>query len=194
MAIKFDLLTFSETWLTPNNVPPRFVGYTYSGLVRSSGRGGGIALYVIEQLKHEIIDELSHISPFIECLVVKVMNVIVVVVYRPPTGKQQEFFDYFDTLLQKLNSMCMPFLIIGDININMLGDSPSSKQLQSILNSYACTNTITKPSRISEKSSTLLDVTNLSNTKCISGLLSYDVRDHLPIFSLLSLSSKQNRF
>lgn len=82
---RFDILMYTETWLTETEKPPHFHGYSYNGFVRSSGRGGGIAIYVKTSLRHAIISECSVINSSVECMSVRLQKLIVVVIYRPPS-------------------------------------------------------------------------------------------------------------
>lgn len=184
---RFDILMYTETWLTETEKPPHFHGYSYNGFVRSSGRGGGIAIYVKTSLRHAIISECSVINSSVECMSVYLQKLIVVVIYRPPMGNKIDFFEYLERMLSFLCRFSMPFVIMGDVNIDMLSSNTAAKKFIEMIHSFACTNLITEATRLTEKSATSLDicVTNIHSRDCFSGLLTADVSDHLPIFCLL---------
>lgn len=87
--------------------------------------------------------------------------------------------------------MRSPFLIMGDVNVDMLSGDASCEQLKAILDLFACSNVITQPTRLTTHKATLLDVsiTNAPSQTCTSGILPLDVSDHLPIFTFLPLDS-----
>lgn len=78
---------------------------------------------------------------------------------------------------------------MGDLNIDLLSDDSHSRELQSLISSYACINYITLPTRITCNTAALLDI-GISNAQLPhteSGLLSLDIGDHLPIFCFIPL-------
>ena len=91
----------------------------------------------------------------------------------------------------------------GDININTPPDNPSSKAIEygNMLSSYGCLNIINKFTRIrtnvnGQTSKTVIDhiITNINTNHVESGVIYYDVSDHLPIFGLFELSfDKHNK-
>lgn len=83
-SLKFDLMLFIETWLLDCEQPPLFHGYASYSLRRHGRKGGGVAIYVKECVKHSPIDEFSIIEDDVECLSLKISNVTVSVIYRPP--------------------------------------------------------------------------------------------------------------
>jgi len=96
-----------------------------------------------------------------------------------------------------LSNSKLPFLICGDININLLQQDTvlSVSNYVKTYNSYNCLELITKPTRITTTSSTLIDhiYTNLPATKLTPGILINDLSDHLPVFvSVKSNISKKS--
>jgi len=91
-----------------------------------------------------------------------------------------------------LSNSKLPFLICGDININLLQQDTvlSVNNYVKTYNSYNRLESITKPTRITTTSSTLIDhiYTYLPATKLTPGILINDLSDHLPVF--VSIKSK----
>ena len=83
-------------------------------------------------------------------------------------------------------------MICGDININLLQQDTVLlvSNYVKTYNSYNCLELITKPTRITTTSSTLIDhiYTNLPATKPTPRILINDLSDHLPVF--VSIKSK----
>lgn len=75
---------------------------------------------------------------------------------------------------------------MGDLNIDLLSDDSHSRELQSLISSYACINYITLPTRITCNTDTLLDIC-ISNVQLPHTELSLDIIGHLPIFCFIPL-------
>lgn len=148
-------------------------------------------MYVKDCIAHDIIDELTFVTTTIECITIRLPNVLVTVVYRPPASSKYDFLATFETIISKLHLFRVPFFLMGDVNINMLSDDVATMQFETILSTYCCVNTIGLPSRITDHSATLLDVciTNVPTNRTFTGLLSLDLSDHLPVFALFSTAT-----
>ena len=96
----------------------------------------------------------------------KYSKVLIGVIYRLECVRlsQSDWLDAFETLLAHLTvSWDGLLLLTGDTNIDMLKPADShTKQYQSILDAFGCHQHVTKPTRITRKSKTLIDhiVTN----------------------------------
>lgn len=79
-------------------------------------------------------------------------------------------------------------IICGDFNVNFLkaNNHKATREFIEELFSINLYPLITKPSRITERSATLIDniYTNILDNNLISGLLLNDISDHLPIFMI----------
>lgn len=196
ISLKFDLLLFSETWLSELDTPPKFYNYSYCGLTRAASRGGGVAMYIKNNLTYDLLHEFSFISENVECLSISLKSLTVVLIYRPPSGNKSQFLIFLDKILDFLTHSGSMFVIMGDMNINMLGTDGNASELDNIVASYGCSNLIKTATRIAEGSATLLDlcITNAHAPNISNGLFSADISDHLPIFCLVpmckSVSSK----
>ena len=106
--------------------------------------------------------------------------------YRPPGRSVDKFNDQLKNLLQKLEHRNL--ILCGDFNINLLNTEShlGTEQFLQILNNYGAYPLITKPTRITLGSSTLIDniFTNLIRTSK-NGILINDISDHLPTFSVI---------
>ena len=80
--------------------------------------------------------------------------------------------------------------LCGDFNINLMKDKcPKVNNFIDLLHSLDLHPLITKPSRICDSISSLIDniYTNNNTIPCSNGLLYTDLSDHLPIFSIFKL-------
>ncbi|KAJ8030372.1 hypothetical protein HOLleu_26778 [Holothuria leucospilota] len=200
----FAVIAFSETWLN-NNVSPLININNYSLIDhhRTHRKGGGICLFVRRDFTYSERVDLSFFNDNVESLFVEMtapycnVNVIVGVIYRPPNGDISQFNDYlYDTLykISRENKYCY---ILGDFYIDTFSED-SSNFLHTL---YTCgfSPVITKPTRVSNSSATLID-NILSNVSFIddtshelrAGGLVTDISDHFPIFLNTSFKCKKS--
>lgn len=90
---------------------------------------------------------------------------------------------FTDSLLEFVNAQKCHIKLSGDYNIIFLPKIVKNV-FESILNIHSCQNVITSPTRLSEGSQTLLDlsITNFETSRTKSGVINYYLSDHLPIF------------
>ena len=78
----------------------------------------------------------------------------------------------FSDHLENVYDECKELLLLGDMNINMLNSddiiSASPHKLMHVLNSVNLVQVITKPTRFTSKSKTLIDHIYTSNPDCKS--------------------------
>jgi exonuclease III len=108
----------------------------------------------------------------------------ILAVYRSPSGNFSNFLTNLDSVLQKLFSSKLTFIICGDININYLADSYKNKQLDSILYSFNLRSIVNFPTRLGQNSSSIIDNVFLDN----SYLNKYDIA---PVINGLSDHNEQ---
>ena len=87
----FSVIGFSETWLNSSTIDTYGIdGYSHVGLVRESGKGGGVSLFVCDKMVYYEMSELTMMCDYIECVFIKInyrdYKFIVGVVYRPPNS------------------------------------------------------------------------------------------------------------
>ncbi len=76
--------------------------------------------------------------------------------------------------------------IVGDLNCNMLKDNQDTKVLKDLCSSLNLRQLINAPTKVTSKSSTLIDLIITSNT-IESGVLENHISDHFLIFAVLKL-------
>ena len=94
----------------------------------------------------------------VEILLPNVKTFFVVVWYRPPNANSS-IFQCFEAVLQRLDDTGKDYLILGDMNCDML--SPQSwhtKRFSDILKNYGAGQCIKSPTRVTSQTSTLVDV------------------------------------
>ena len=194
LDFKFDIIAVTETWFHENTHTSVFniMGYDMYHVPRSGAKGGGVALYINSSLKCKKIESKSVcVEDIFECITVDVSldgtkNVIVACVYRKPGFLIENFTVGLEDLFCNVKNKVI--YITGDFNIDLLKSDTHSptKQFIDTMYSLGLYPLITRPSRITSHSATLIDniFTNELRHENISGLVLNDITDHLPVFTL----------
>ena len=161
-------------------------GYTVFHSMRDNDRrGGGVAVYVRSCFKSFKIIAASLILPHFESLLVSFSNggktLKVLTIYRPPDSNYSDFIDIFNSTVSNFK----PDYICGDFNLDLLrlDDARESCNFLDTIRSYSFLPVINKPTRISNNSATLIDNIFVGSPGVyVSGIITYDLSDHLPIF------------
>lgn len=153
-----DYLCLTETWLTSTTPPSVFnvPGYKVYRRDRIKGKGGGVLIYVKDTMQSE---QINIPASNLECVGVKItlspqMSFTVFAVYRPPAATN-DFFDYISDVLKQYAGS--EVILMGDFNLNWL-DKSRRKKLNDIIKMFQMTQMISKPTRITKSSQTLLDL------------------------------------
>ena len=119
-------------------------------------------------------------------------------VYRhPDQTKMIEFIEKFSNSLSDLSHTKKVYYILGDFNINLHRDNrmnSANLYINSIL-SHGAIPLITKPTRISNNSSTIIDhiITNDSKHELQSFIVKSDLTDYYPIFCVINKNSTNSK-
>jgi len=195
----FDVIGLSETWLSEIAADSfKVQGYNSESIFRSNKTGGGVSFLIKDTIQYNVRHDLVRNNEVLESLFIELPNcyyntntqssVIIAVLYRPPNSNMQNFIDQFTVILSTIKDEGKICYIVGDTNINLLNVSTHAltSSFYETLYSFGFLPLITKPTRITENSSTLIDniFCNLlpSKYKGYSGLLCTDITDHFPIF------------
>ena len=194
---KVDIYILCETWLTEHNhgminIP----NYLYIGKHRKNKRGGGVGILIHNSLTFKERPDITiPITSDLEVIFVDIKtnrgNLIVGSMYRPPHTNEKQFVTDYGLLLKKLKMEKNTDILIGmDHNMDLLKMS-KHKQTQKFLDLNLDEDllpTITKPTRITGHSSTLLDnifISRRLQSSFISGIITTDLSDHLPTLTCL---------
>lgn len=195
----FSVIAISETWLSQEKgMDFEIEGYEFNCLNRVNKRGGGTALFVNRRLKYKIIANMTTaIDEVCECISIEIdmekrKNIIVSCVYRAPNSSIEHLKNAMESLFsnteQKIAFIC------GDFNIDLLNPNKieAIDDFGAAMYSMSLYPTITKPSRITADSATIIDniYTNYLEGKVLSGILINDISDHLPVFVIYDCEFK----
>ena len=188
---KFDILSFTESWLNDSSKNLINLEDYYSfHTLRPVNRGGGVSIFIKNYLNSSKIDSCSVSLPYIESLFIKINHrnrrILVAIIYKPPNANCNSFIDKLTELLtiNNINSYdeC---ILCGDFNYNILDleNSNSVINFLTLTNTFSMIPLITKPTRITDESATLIDNIFIRNPiEYTSGIFNIDISDHLPIF------------
>ena len=165
---------------------------------RTQRAGGGVSLFIKESIEYYIRPDMCLSNPYIESLFIEInkdtigkeRNAIVGIVYRPPDTDIKVFNDYLEPLLSVVKSENKLTYIMGDYNINLLNTEQHapSQEFVDLMFSHSIIPVITKPTRVTSRSATLIVnifSNNILDTQCIyNGILFTDITDHFPVFHI----------
>ena len=190
------VVTLNETWLTKDN--EHYLNIPDYNIVkrnRVGKKGGGVCILIHKSLNYKEMDtvnalKFTHIEHI--CVEIKIhdKNISVSSLYRPPNTNTTEFNNEYEKYIKKLKSTKLDTVIGLDHNLDLL-NMEKHKPTQEFFNLNIDNQlfpTITKPTRITSTTATLLDnlMVNLSlNQNYLSGILVDDMSDHLPCLLVL---------
>jgi len=111
---------------------------------------------------------------------------LVGMVYRPPNSSTQAFYESFSEILEHITLLNIPCYIMGDFNHNLLRfENRSVHDFVTLMYSHMFYPTITKPTRVSATSATLIDHIWSNNLESYhsSGIIYSNISDHFPVIS-----------
>ena len=193
LRVNFDIIALTETWLSEHNHNVyRLPCYGMESRIRSDRIGGGVSLLIRESLRYRVRNDLCMMSEYLESVSVELTNlnrrVVVVAVYKPPGVNLNSFYDSMCTILNIIKHENKLAYILGDFNLDLLkcNDHLPTSEFYELMYSYSYLPTITKPTRVTADTATLID-NIFSNDSRVnehrSGILYTDISDHFPIFS-----------
>ena len=200
----FSIIGMSETWHTAATVDLYDLDdYKSVHKYRVNKKGGGVTLYIKNGIEFKVREDLQVFSPEVDALFVELEGLnavspasgktIVGIIYRPPGTVLSHFNNEMVLLLSKIKFEKKLCFLLGDYNVNLLNhlDHKETSDFVNSLLSYSFYPLITKPTRIVNTSSTLIDNIFCSEllilNRSVNGLLYTDISDHLPIFCVIKL-------
>ena len=158
---QYDILIFTETWLSPNT-KDEDIKLTNFNLPfrndRMDRQGGGVAIYVREGLHSQNRPDL--ISGNIEAVCIEVLvknnKCLVSGFYRPP-NTDINYWDMIETSFDNMsNSPIQELIILGDFNCDVSGTRVN--KITHLASSYNLTQMIDEPTHFTEHSSSIIDL------------------------------------
>ena len=159
-------------------------------------RGGGVCAYVRKDLKSSVLKDLTSISErnfhqlWIKVQYKKFKSIIICVTYRPDDSPLSSFEELLKPCYIQALTLDKPISILGDLNCDGLNETCTEfKALENFYTDMNLKQLITKPTRITATTQSLLDVILVSsNNKVLdSGVLHRPISDHSIVFTKLKV-------
>ena len=198
----YSIIGLSETWF--GEQPSSFFeipGFHLEVNNRANKIGGGVGLYINSEFTYTTKKDLTYMSECIETLFIEIVfdnrkNIVVGVIYRPPNSCRDDFLVTLENILSSPTLKNKDCFLIGDFNINLFNynSDPFVNEFSGTLLTSSFTPLISKPTRITEHSSTLIDniFTNMYPVP-EAGIVVSDITDHFPIFTHFKINSKRSQ-
>ena len=202
-----DIICLQELWRFPSEASFKLEGYhplIYT-LRDNNTQGGGIGIYIKSKFSYNVLKDNSiFVDRIFESLAVEVSvnsrKIYIGSMYRPgtkhPTLTYDENFKQFVELFTNFSSNLIPLgniYVMGDINLDLLKYSKCEKvtNFVDLLFSLGLLQIITKPTRCTQNSATLIDliITNAFCSDLNSTILVSHLSDHFPIFHCIKAVS-----
>ena len=206
-----DVICLQETWkVIDNSMFPLNNYHILETNTRSVARGGGVGIYIKQNLSYKILKQYSVFSErifeslFIELSLANNKKIVIGSIYRPGTVSPgmtfteqfTQFSEILSTLLADISSEYEHVFIYGDFNLNILDLSNKfiADYVETIF-SYGFLQLITRPTRVSGNSATLLDhiLTNSTVNCHNSYILCSRLSDHFPVIHQIDFKKEKTK-
>ena len=180
LSFRFSVPGFSETWL--NDTSANIYNLTGFNHV-SNRRRGGVPSFIKTHIKYISRSDLDINNDDMESVFVELIkdgilgcktNIIVGVIYRPPQKNIVIFTEHINNILSTLKPENKSIYILGDFNIDLFNSEShiDSSEFFETMFSYSQFPLINRPTRITQKSATLIDniYSNNLNVDCLNGI------------------------
>ena len=157
------IIVITESWLTTSNkhlfnIP----NYSSEHIVRNNKRGGGVSIFINNNIKYKLIDNLSlSVNDAYDMITISFIyehiNYLLSGIYKAPIFNIIEFTDIiYNTFNRHLNKS---LILTGDFNININNHNShtSTKLFIDTLYSLNLIATITKPTHITNQTNSIID-------------------------------------
>ena len=167
-----DIVGVVETWFDDSHKPAEFKITNYNTEYKNRHKEpnrGGILFYIHKRVEYSLLDVPAHI-PGCRCenLWVRIHNkggngsdAIFGIIYRSHLNPSPTFIKHLDEELEYITSFNLPTYIMGDFNYDLISKTANRNRevnnYISTMESHLFDQHISKPTRITDKSATLLD-------------------------------------
>ena len=166
---KIEIFSLSETFLRNNVIfDTEIRGYDFEHECRSEGKGGGVGAYIKHGVPYKRRNDIEVDKVEIMWLEISLKNTkpfLIGILYRPPDSSNYSNTNFPTSLkeiLQTASHENKEITIMGGVNCDYFVKD-DHKEIKYIFTAFGLKQLVTKPTRITENSSTLIDVV-LTNT------------------------------
>lgn len=195
------VIVLSETRITSDisDNEIKLKNYKVYRIDSDSRRTGGVAIFIRNEiLVCDVKRKFMNKNYWLIAVQIKYANWygIVVGVYHSPSSDDNEFALHFLQWLNEINESSQNMFVCGDFNINWLNANPIQRMIAEGTNDIGLSQIIHSPTRITETSSTLIDLC-FCNDKSIKASIKskFNISDHECLaFSVDKKESYKERF
>ncbi|XP_065658046.1 uncharacterized protein LOC136082563 [Hydra vulgaris] len=202
----FNLICLTETWCDSVDVKLNsnlcLTGFNMIPLARKAKkRGGGVLIYIKENMCFIIRPDMSISDDNIEVLTIEIKtgnskNILLSCCYRPPSSKTESFASFLcnDILKKGLKGKKFNYLI-GDVNLNCFEYHTNNniKKFYDNLFQNGAVPLISRSTRVTATSASIIDniiTTDIFNKFLKIGIIKNEISDHFPIFFSINIVPK----
>ena len=181
-----DVLTLSETHVLRDLHDDFFniEGYEFVNKPRTTGLGGGVAVYLKKSIKWKRrldLEKQDVENITLEIFPHKSKSFLIITIYKPPKDSKylsKNFDNYLDEILNSALSTHNEIILLGDCNVNFA--TKDQCDFKSILTTNGFKQIIKEKTRTTQQSSTLIDIiaTTAANTIKSSFVIQTTFSDH----------------
>ena len=204
-----DLITFSESWLT-KGIEDSMIHINGYNIVRNDRtwtdgkrggpkKGGGIGAYIRNSLSYTTagLSQLNKSQKCIESLWFeinreKAKNIVMCIIYRPPTGDVSTFCD---CLTEDINGIIelrnVELIVLGDFNINY--NNKKDPDMKKLLHLQELTNLRQLIKENTRKDNCLDLILTNSDHISQSGVIELNISDHEMIYMTLKMKPTKHQ-
>ena len=198
LTVDFTVIALTETWF--NSVTSCLYclpGYEIVSKSREGRIGGGVSLLIKNSFEYHLREDLSVFNECLESIFVEISgqpfsiekDIIVAAIYRPPGTNMDNFISMLTDILNAIKNDNKLIYLCGDFNIDLLHSDTHLLTSNFIETMYSASlfPLITKPTRVTEHSATLIDnifCNDIHDFHHFNGIFYADITDHYPIFSI----------
>jgi exonuclease III len=185
-----DIMTLSEMHIVDGQYDDneslfQIPGYVFIKRNRKNGSGGGVAMFIKDNIRWERRCNLERDnleSIWIKVFIKNSKSLLLATCYRPPEGSEYLLVDYnenFNDMLRGCTQESKETIILGDFNVNYLKKN-EHKGIKAIFQLYGFNQIIKKATCTTRESSTLIDLIPTNNMSAISKHVVYptSLSDH----------------
>ena len=188
---EIDIISLSETHLRTDNDCKRLKleGYKFLGNCRKNGAGGGVCIYIKENIvfkKRSDFNKSSLENLWIEISIKNAKPIIFGCCYRPPETSNylpKEYDVFFNESVKDIINEKKEVIVMGDFNVDYHRKN-CNKNFKDIMKVNCFKQMITSSTRITEDTSTLIDLlfVNKPSNFPTANVIATSLSDHEIIF------------
>lgn len=171
-------------------------GYSVVRCDAENRNTGGVALYVRDDVKYEII-LLKKLERNAWCVAIeleeKMFKGVVMLIYHSPSASHGEFIGFLEEIVEEL-TIKKECIILGDFNIDCMTGSFYTNKLMATMQSLGMKQYVDTPTRVTENSKTIIDLVFANKELNVQVTYEPKITDHAWIKVVIHMSKNVNKY